>query len=1699
MYDNQANDPKRAGFGENQMTDERIPTDTRQTRRGGAALIIVLAMTGMLMFLGFFFFSYVSAERNSAAWFALSANRQVSESDYFDFALQQVLIGPTDDLKNSALYGRKWSMIPNMLGSFGPDLKPQDLHPYTGKGIHVRYQGDNAGDGMPTDSNPMNLGFNFDYLGDDTRLGKILNFSPAANPVTTAGNVPFSPLGQQRHPEFIPDFSPDAGYTYPDINSMFLGYFTLVDVNPNPDVVELRRVWIPSFHRPQYLPRQATPDLYVNDNYRNRVLRPHQNSRVQLRRWNGSEVEVINARRYVGVGGFNTDFTSASSGPNFGFPFDAPNAGIWQNPMADEINYEGVDADGIRANGNEAIILDLDHRPEVLADGTRRIPMFYITIMDGDGLLNLNAAGNLFGEEQTLVHARTGASSGLDPAAYGNGRFITKSNLGLSPGELNMGRALYRPLPAAAGGSTTRTAPSTSMQYNNMFAYDPMSAQVTQVDMANMELTRLLVGVADGNPLTTTERVAGRWGEVGRLEQAVAGQMPPMPPFPRTSWSAPFFPMPGRTNRDDNFNFVTGGVKARIPGTESADPVFGPLGIPIPPGVHPVDPHGVAIDYLGSPEFSNAFATAVANEAFVPNETLFTQLAANNTFGKLRMSRQPGVAMNDPSRWPAYSSRWELQLLPGQVVDIELFTGVRPWYRGTQTLGSLQATQSNGTLNRFLADEPDEVVIEPALRDYTYDALFSVGEMSFLHMGNADWGSGTNSRLQDLLEYNFQRLEPTDNWGNMTNFNDSWWLRSQFTTDSFDRWEFSFAPAVGSQPGVPGTPRGWEFNPVQGDQTRLLFPPSFGNVPRFSPNDPLRPEVRQWLTIELNRREDFRNFPLPQRRLNINRFLDRTPNGQFVERHLTPHPVFEDVDAGQDGGILDMMYAPGTSVVQIHDPVPPAVAFANMQGNKFVQEWWAKYDRQRMARDIYVLLYTLGGSHDFNPTDPGDPQLGTPEHLERCREMAQFAVNYVDALDRDSVVTEFIYDTNLADGWSITGEKDANGDLVERTELGGQAARVFGVEAQQLTFSETLWTAFDREADMDIAETPWTEGNGEPPIQFLFMELRNASPFPARFGDGTWRLRRIVGEDDFLEAETDDITATFRQNMAITEIPEGANFWVGTHDVDDDQLPAAIMIDLDGDSNYQASEIFCPSRQPQDSSNPGPICHLDLCHVNHNGYFNRDGHSEAGYFLSEQPEPIASGAEIRLVLERRLNQHGSGALDNDRANPWVPVDYMVARFTANGALVVHEDEDLKETAQILQELETALSLERPQPFSPNVAEHQIEMNGRSHTFGPAEPLPFNDPIYQPYVEANSNTIEINGVPTFTLWQPHFDRDFTSVYELLSLPLTGPNLLTQRLAETGSLNGRQTALTRFRIPDLGEGPPAIRFSNWYRVLELLEVPTSVQAHLRDELPIPRTPAKINLNTIRHPGVLAAMIDDDFHLNNFRAPVQILSDPPAVRMAYPFLQLRDRVEANRHWYQQFVFSRDRIDPHTGVPLPGIPGSRPFRPLSYTNVTGTQDGRASIEHTLLRTMPYNGGAGPMGENSTPNGSYGSGWIPASRDDALDTAMVRRGLFEARTEQDIGNDAVDYHTRNRLLNKIANNSTVRSHVFYCWIEVRFHEAAEDEFGNAQVGGPLDTTAHPPKRAFFVLDRSKLEEAWDPRTRSFDWRKFVTFRKVLQ
>ena len=188
-----------------------------------------------------------------------------------------------------------------------------------------------------------------------------------------------------------------------------------------------------------------------------------------------------------------------------------------------------------------------------------------------------------------------------------------------------------------------------------------------------------------------------------------------------------------------------------------------------------------------------------------------------------------------------------------------------------------------------------------------------------------------------------------------------------------------------------------------------------------------------------------------------------------------------------------------------------------------------------------------------------------------------------------------------------------------------------------------------------------------------------------------------------------------------------------------------------------------------------------------------------------------------------------------------------------------------------------------------------------------------------------------------------------------------------------------------------------------------------------------------------------------------------------------------DSNRDWWRQFILSRDNSDPYAinnagvHVPLPGLPGSRPFRSLSDVGYQNPSTGgkHASIEDTILRGLPVDN---PL----------------------LPSTTTSRRLFEIGNQTEHQNGSVDPFIRNRLLTKIAGNTTTRSHVFGIFISVKYFQAV-DQNGAIRIGGPVNGKPDPEHRGFFVVDRSKLESGEITTVPTFDFRAFVDYRKTLQ
>ena len=249
--------------------------------------------------------------------------------------------------------------------------------------------------------------------------------------------------------------------------------------------------------------------------------------------------------------------------------------------------------------------------------------------------------------------------------------------------------------------------------------------------------------------------------------------------------------------------------------------------------------------------------------------------------------------------------------------------------------------------------------------------------------------------------------------------------------------------------------------------------------------------------------------------------------------------------------------------------------------------------------------------------------------------------------------------------------------------------------------------------------------------------------------------------------------------------------------------------------------------------------------------------------------------------------------------------------------------------------------------------------------------------------------------------------------------------------------------------------------------------------------PTTRGLINLNMIRHPQVLNALLDND----------QVIYDPRYYPLApqpagfptpvYPAtvanvqgmnLYSMDPTDSNRQWWLEFLKSRDSrfvsgsaftVDPVTGLYMPGTANARPFRAVDAIGPvalnTTTLD--SPIENTIFRSLPLDAASLPVGANIN---------------DA-------RRLFEvgntttdhfAPMNNELTNTPVHPSVRHQLLTKIMNNTTTRSNTFGIYITVQYYQAVQVQGTSAagnvtavRIGG--QATDIPTNRSFFVVDRT--------------------------
>lgn len=1827
-----------------QNSSNFVKSHRRSLTRRGSTLVVVVALLGMLVFLGFVFYTFAKQERANAQTFSNAAKDEkglgVDPDSVFDFALEQVILGPDDSYFQSILWGGRHSLLANMFG--------RDGIPWNGEGVSLLQ------DSTGTPYVDMNLDGLYTGSNDNQSLLYFVD-SPAANasawtygssnvswgadPTNSFSKVFRGSGSSVNQTTNIPE--PDVNYNAPDLNSVFLSYdgITLDATATNPT-----RVIIPSFLRPQLLRSGGTviSNWYQNA-APNQIMRPHSghlcvgadasgnpvvNASFPKRFVSSAEIDTtvtpnrpmyqsLNLRRPFTFGGFAPE--DAGGTPTTG------QLGNWDggsnlgtiNGVA-QYQYDldvDTDGDGIL----DAILMDLGYPPIRRGDGKLVVPLVAISIRDLNGLLNVNATGNLSGNinlaelshnvaatppyvnQNNLGSRRTGGTFGGSTwtgATYVPDN-LSKSNLGLSTYEINIQRALtadptYTSSTSANDPILVNSAAGAQLSYF-LQQFDP-SIQTSTLpspgrsiaELANLEWLALNIGRAgfqlgiasSANPVRTaiTTLFGGRSGELPRLrtflstfaitDMPVAGLSTTWSGGAPTNWLLP--PAVNSPNPDDNNNvnegernqgeaIVTNGQTAfntrwfhpldfRGSGQAFQRNTLGADGLPGHALIDD-DNNGVVDDFSeeGWTTSDDAAGTNVYGK--VPEFARFTPSPSGTTAtSNPNYWVQPPPAQSTPLAWPAY---WGYQSFYGVANG-----GIR--WGETQTTRAYHPWLMQFSQSDSLLDEPAEAIIDPTLRSTAYasflnylssqtptttpanslfplnsatldavtnaisnDTVFGAHETLFLQGTGADAAtSGTRSRLADLMPGNLvaSQAAPT--------------IRKRLTTVSQDRREFGI--------GMPliGGARSWESSPV--------FPP-YGSAATTYANsavadgNPYRSELFHYLL------QEFSNTGSTSLKINVNRWL-----------------YLDQVTGGNQYGFA---------------PLPEQTSPTDIN---------AAHARQCMARDIYTLLYTFCCVHFDGSIVDADYRTVAHTHIPtaaQSKEMAQFAVNLVDALDTDDIITAFYYDTDLSNaghGWQTTSTSSPDYMYGFDGIPGNNDDNVvYGVERQMLTFSEA--TAFvvkpvtgTTDSNLTIFDDTLTSSVPGGMRQYLFFELQNVSPTYVKLASPSitianaptaadWRIRMVDPTNEnttyntlyFLPGlnTTSNYLPANPDGSATPVVAPGGLFSVACQDGSDTIGGAKRSSDFRADPSMNGTSypLAVPTTAHTADGLPDsvtitsstgaaqftPKCNLDLVWNYPDGasrFLVVQGNTGIpGGFVSQLAQNYTNGSAaggvplIRLVLERRA------AAGPDVANNfvWASVDktsnpQVSAAF--NDVIIgsIVPPDNTAGAAGATTALQGFNSFARTSPLLRGTA---TQLAGISNTINAAS------------TTANPN---VNA----TAWQLHGDRDFGSLSELLNIPLCGPGDLTSALANVVTPNvglaspslfyqtkeyGTSTylpsiAAARFLRPDnpdyAANGNTTTNYGNrWYRLFNFLEVPNRGHQHPaivgippsgtigfgaagnpNYGLPVtftnagtpgstslyqptstmfdgsfnlpqyfgwPRTHGLLNLNMIRDPQVLLALLDDDQQIN----------DPRYGTAVTKYLDSQDPSDTDsiaggfRKWWFEFLKSRDSryiapasgtpfaVDPVTHLYAPGTANGRPFQsldtigPVAHNLITTTTD--SPLENTVLRSLPLDSSG-------------------------VANANESRRLFE------IGNNTTDHFgvitteanptgappihpsARYRLLSKLMNNTTTRSNSFAIYMTVQYYEAAQVTVSGTnlvRIGGKLDDT--PVHRGFFIVDRT--------------------------
>ncbi len=792
-----------------------------------------------------------------------------------------------------------------------------------------------------------------------------------------------------------------------------------------------------------------------------------------------------------------------------------------------------------------------------------------------------------------------------------------------------------------------------------------------------------------------------------------------------------------------------------------------------------------------------------------------------------------------------------------------------------------------------------------------------------------------------------------------------------------------------------------------------------------------------------------------------------------LNRKLTPYPI----NLRNPNGAFNV----STNPVVVFNLTNPVINAQYQQ---------AKADRENFALDILKRLIVATGA--YNPQNPpvdnrGNPISATPQHIYALAYLAQLAVNIVDFIDGDDIMTGL--------DW-LNGVGAGNADFLAKAQAIGFSVSdgtrfVWGTELPRVLLNEvygeysaisgdpTKGTAtFQVDLWVELYNPLTTESKAADPVRgTAYLRVPGSGTIPGVWNGGAYRLElhhpypttppppvgvlhklaNPTGEPDIFMQKT--IAGGQASACRVDQfVAVGANA----------NVPPADYIAAGGGlystlpnptPGFYVLGPMKPFPQDQGVKNFDPPLPVASYQDPNMSYQLKQGGSDPKTSLTGTAKPDT--APLTIVLQRLANPY---IPYNAVTNPFVTIDFLenIHLYLNNADLKTANTDNY--TDPNYQQPVNRYSVGKQDPFdslssTSGTNNHLWTWNPQLQRNSKLTPPNNNQPQHT-FFRHNGAVRNINapisrGVLGLNLpfsWVPHPDRQLISPMELLTVSAYKPAELTQRFPlvnSTGTgIYGNDARHFAPWVPFTGANPTSADSQSdnnrLFRFFEFVETHDRATGVARGG----RIPGLVNINTIWDPETLLALIDPQ----------------PA------------------NWFTDTDVYKPLAQEKQGAGGQLTPDSIYWRLMQLRSPSVLAGSSPSFNDRPF--LGYAPGVVPAGDGQYPQG------LGAANSFLRSDAQGRPLFFRPPqfTDADPNDPSKEYnlkqpYNKGSILYKLFNNVSTRSNVFAVWVTVGFFQVTDDTTRPVKLGAEIGKAENRNirHRMFAIVDRSNLTIDNDP------------------